>query len=140
MITIKQLKYALAVEKHLHFKKAADECAISQSALSNALNEMEKHLGFQVFERDNKKVLITPMGAQVLAKAKEIYLQVNDLSKMAESQKSPLSTQLSLGIIPTIAPFLLPKVLPALHQQYPDLQLSVIEDQSQMLVDKGLVG
>ena len=62
MISLKQLIYALAVEKHLHFRRAAESCSVSQSALSTSLNELEKHLGFQVFERDNKKVLVTPLG------------------------------------------------------------------------------
>ncbi|MFT6908369.1 MAG: LysR family hydrogen peroxide-inducible transcriptional activator, partial [Oleiphilaceae bacterium] len=79
MISLKQLRYALAVEKHLHFKKAAEECSVSQSALSSALSELEKQLGILVFERDNKKVLITPIGQAVLDKARTIKLEVDDL-------------------------------------------------------------
>ncbi len=135
MISLKQLTYALAVERTLHFKRAAEECAVSQSALSTALAEMEKQLGFQVFERDNKKVLVTSLGKQVLDKAKQIVLQVEDLHRMADAHKQPLSTPLSIGIIPTISPFLLPVVLPALQQHYPALQLSVSEEQSLVLVD-----
>ena len=81
MISLKQIRYALAVEKHLHFNKAAEECAISQSALSTAIQEMEKQLGFQVFERDNKKVLVTPLGKDLLDKARLVYLQINDISE-----------------------------------------------------------
>lgn len=142
MISIKQIRYALAVEEHLHFKKAADACAISQSALSNAIHEMEKQLGVQIFERDNKKVLVTPYGENVLKEAREIFLRVTDLSKLGDRLSSPLSSELSIGIIPTIAPFLLPKVLPRIQQEYPNLQLSVVEDQSHELVDqvqKGLL-
>ena len=80
MISLKQITYALAVERSLHFRKAAEACAISQSALSTALAEMEKQLGFQVFERDNKKVLVTPLGREVLDKARSIQLQMEDLS------------------------------------------------------------
>ena len=116
MISLKQLTYALAVERTLHFKKAAEECAISQSALSTALAEMEKQLGFQVFERDNKKVLVTALGREVLEKAKSIKLQMDDLQRLADANKNPLSTPMSIGIIPTIGPFLLPIILPALRE------------------------
>ncbi|MCW8996971.1 MAG: LysR substrate-binding domain-containing protein [Psychromonas sp.] len=136
MISIKQIRYALAIEEYLHFKNAADACAVSQSALSTAITDMERKLGFQVFERDNKKVLITPLGRQLLDKARVISLQINDISKLVESSKSPLSTPISIGIIPTIAPFLLPLVLPELHAQYPELELKIVEDQSHVLVSE----
>ncbi len=136
MISLKQLRYALAVEKHLHFKKAADECAVSQSALSTALSELEKQLGIQIFERDNKKVLVTPIGQAVLDKAHSIKMEVDDLYQLARSHNEPLSYPMTLGIIPTIGPYLLPKVLPHLRQKYPNFQLRIIEDQSHVLVDK----
>ena len=135
MITLKQLNYALAVEKHLHFKHAAESCSVSQSALSTAVNELEKQLGFQIFERDNKKVLVTPIGKQVLDKAQGIKLQMDDLYKLADAQRSELSYPMSIGIIPTIAPYLLPIVLPALSKQYPQLELRIVEEQSHILVD-----
>lgn len=135
MISIKQIHYALAVEKTLHFKRAAEACSVSQSALSTALNELEKQLGFQIFERDNKKVLVTPLGAQFLEKAQLIKLQVDDLYQLAQAQREPLSSPMTIGVIPTIGPYLLPKVLPALRQSYPNLQLSLVEDQSHVLVD-----
>ncbi len=136
MISLKQLSYALAVEKHLHFKRAAEACSVSQSALSTALNELEKQLGFQLFERDNKKVLVTPIGAQVLEKAQRMKLQLDDIYKLADAQRSELSYPLSIGIIPTIAPYLLPIVLPELTRQYPQLELKVVEEQSHVLIDK----
>lgn len=140
MISLKQIRYALAVEEFLHFKKAAESCAISQSALSTAITDMEKQLGFAVFERDNKKVLITPLGEQVLVYAKNIYVQMNDLMSLAGQMLKPLSGNLSMGIIPTIAPFMLPLMLPSIQQQYPQLDLSIEEDQSQVLVRKVLEG
>lgn len=135
MISIKQLSYALAVEKTLHFKKAAELSNISQSALSTSLNELEKQLGLQVFERDNKKVLITPIGKQVLEHARKILLQVEDLHHLADSQENPLSFPLTIGVIPTICPYLLPKILPVLNQRYPQCHLNIVEDQSHVLVD-----
>jgi LysR family hydrogen peroxide-inducible transcriptional activator len=136
MITIKQLTYALAVEQTLHFRKAAEACNISQSAFSTALSEMEKQLGFQVFERNNKQVLVTPLGREVLEKARSIKLQMDDLQRLADSHQAPLSTSLTIGIIPTIGPYLLPIVLPKLQQTYPDLQLRVTEEQSHVLVEQ----
>ncbi|MFT5722201.1 MAG: LysR family hydrogen peroxide-inducible transcriptional activator [Motiliproteus sp.] len=136
MISIKQLSYALAVEKTLHFKKAAELSNISQSALSTSLNELEKKLGLQIFERDNKKVLITAVGKQVLEHAHQILLQVEDLQHLADSQRNPLSFPLTIGIIPTICPYLLPKILPVLNLRYPKSQLTIVEDQSQVLVDR----
>ncbi len=135
MISLKQLNYALAVEKTLHFRKAADLCSVSQSALSTAITELEKQLGVQIFERDNKKVLVTPLGAQLLATAKGIKIQVDDLYQLAQAQKTALGYPMTLGVIPTIGPYLLPKVLPAVRDQYPDFQLRIIEDQSHVLVD-----
>ena len=136
MISLKQVHYALAVERHLHFRRAAEACNISQSALSTALSEMEKQLGFQIFERDNRKVLVTPLGRQVLDRARSIELQMEDLRKLADAQREPLSTPLSLGVIPTIGPYLLPRVLPALEDKYPQLQLNILEDQSAEVLDQ----
>lgn len=130
MITLKQIQHALAVAKTLHFKQAANECALSQSALSSSLSEMEKQLGYQVFERDTKKVLITPIGRRMLGKAREIKLLVEDVHRLVEQQRAPLGGRLAIGMIPTVGPYLLPIVLPALEADYPDLRLEVEEAQS----------
>ncbi len=135
MISFKQLSYALAAAETLHFKKASEKCNISQSALSTALNELEKQLGLKIFERNNKQVLITPAGKKILHQARQILLQVDELKHFVETHKKPLSFPLSIGIIPTIAPFLLPKLLPVLKQDYPKVQLNIEENQSQALVE-----
>jgi LysR family hydrogen peroxide-inducible transcriptional activator len=135
MISLKQIRYALAVENTLHFKKAAESCAVSQSALSTALSEMEKQLGFKVFERNNKQVLVTPLGRQVLDKARQIKLEADDLMKLGRSFSEPLSSPLSIGIIPTICPFLLPVVLPRVSTTYPQLQLHITEERSHVLLE-----
>ena len=136
MISLKQINYVQAVAKTLHFKKAAELCSVSQSALSTAVIEMEKQLGFQIFERDNKKVLITPMGAQCLEKFHAIKILIDEVEQLGQALKSPLSYPMSLGIIPTIGPYLLPSVLPAVRHQYPDFQLRIVEEQSHELVNK----
>ncbi len=135
MISLKQINYALAVDKTRHFKKAADMCFVSQSALSTAISELEKQLDIQIFERDNKKVLVTPLGEQFLQKAAQVKIDVDDLYHISQSHKGLLNYPFSFGVIPTIGPYLLPKVLPALRKQYPDSQLKIIEEQSHVLVD-----
>ncbi len=135
MITTKQIVYALAVAEHLHFKKASEACAVSQSALSTAINELEKQLQIQIFERDNKQVLVTPIGQQFLQRAAEIKVGLDDLYLLSQTQKAPLSHPMTIGVIPTIGPYLLPKVLPEVRQEYPDFQLKIVEDQSHRLVE-----
>lgn len=134
MISLKQLTYALAVRDTLHFKQAAERCHVSQSTLSSAINELETQLGPQLFERDNKKVLVTPLGEQILARATSILTDVQDLELLAKSKNQPLTRPMRLGVIPTIGPYLLPKVLPALRQQHPDFELTLVEEQSAELV------
>lgn len=135
MISLKQLTYALAIEKTLHFKKAAELCNVSQSALSTAINELEKQLGVMIFERNNKQVLVTSNGQQILNKAKSVKLEVDELLQISQVNKQPFSTSMTIGVIPTIGPYLLPKVLPEVRKQYPDFKLKIIEEQSHVLVD-----
>jgi len=97
MISLKQIRYALAVEKQLHFRKAAEDCSVSQSALSTALSEMERHLGFSVFERDNKKVLVTPIGQQFLDKARDVQVRVDDLMKLSQTRDAVLTYPRAVG-------------------------------------------
>ena len=126
----------MAVSKTLHFKKAAEACFVSPSTLSNAIKEMEKSLGFQVFERDNKKVFVTSLGIELLQKAQSIQLQVYDIQKLAENQAEPLGSLVSIGIIPTISPYLLPIILPPIKKNFPALTLKIEEGQSKIIVEK----
>tara|TARA_R110001583_G_scaffold12280_7_gene54650 strand:- start:9873 stop:10775 length:903 start_codon:yes stop_codon:yes gene_type:complete len=135
MISLKQLHYALAIEKTLHFKKAAEVCNVSQSALSTAINELEKQVGVTIFERNNKQVLVTNLGQLILDKAKRVKLELNELLQIAQTNKQPFFSPMTLGVIPTIGPYLLPKVLPEVRRQYPSFKLKIIEEQSHNLVD-----
>ena len=136
MISIKQLNYALAVAKRLHFKKAADDCFVSPSTLSNAITELENQIGFQIFERTNKKVIVTKLGLELLKKAETVQLHIEDIKNLGEKQKTPLSSPLTIGIIPTIGPYLLPLVLPKLKKYHPNLNLKILEGKSSSLVQK----
>ncbi|GHB56165.1 transcriptional regulator [Psychrosphaera saromensis] len=135
MISLKQLTYALAVEQTLHFKKASELCNVSQSALSTAITELEKQLDLQIFERNNKKVIITAEGLLVLNKAKQIKIEIDELYQLSQINKSALTSPMTMGLIPTIGPYLLPKVLPEVRQQYPNFKLSIVEEQSHNLID-----
>lgn len=135
MISLKQIHYALAVEKTRHFKKAADACHVSQSALSTAIMELEKQLGTTIFERNNKQVLVTSNGQLVLDKAKRVKLELDELVQISQSNKQPFISPMTIGVIPTIGPYLLPKVLPEVRRQQPDFKLKIIEEQSHILVD-----
>lgn len=140
MVSIKQLTYALAVEKTLHFKKAAELCNVSQSALSTAINELEKQLGTLIFERNNKQVLVTNNGKKILIKAQKIKLELEELMQISRANQQPFSSAMTIGVIPTIGPYLLPKVLPEVRKQYPAFKLKIIEEQSHVLVDKVRTG
>ena len=136
MISVKQINYALAVEKELHFKNAADKCYVSASTLSNAISEMEKQLGFEIFERNNKKVIVTKLGEEILNKYKNIKLQLEDIKKISENNSQPLSHPISIGVIPTISPFLMPLAIKSLSSKFPKLNLNISEGQSNELIDK----
>ena len=136
MLTLKQIDYALAVGKNLHFKKAADECYVSPSTLSNAITELETQLGVKIFERNNKKVIVTSLGHEILSKAKKIKLEVKNIHELAQHNVDGLSSSLSIGIIPTISPYFLPLVLPKLQKEFSNLQLKIEEGQSQILTNR----
>jgi len=126
--TIKQLRYFIALENHGHFGKAAEASFVSQSAFSTAIKELEKLLGSQLVDRTNKTVTITTIGKEVANQARQCIRSVEHLTEVASSGEGALVGRLNLGIIPTIAPFMLPKVMPALRETYPKLRLYLRED------------
>lgn len=134
MITFKQLQYALALQNTLHFKKAAALCSVTQSTLSSAISELESHLSTQLFERDNKSVHVTPIGHAILAKARKIHEDLQVLEQIPKQQGGYFAHPLSIGVIPTIGPYLLPKSLPIVRKKFPNAKLTLIEAQSEKLV------
>jgi LysR family hydrogen peroxide-inducible transcriptional activator len=136
MLTLKQIDYALAVGKNLHFKKAADECYVSPSTLSNAITELETQLEVKIFERSNKKVIVTSLGQEILEKAQQIRLEVQNIYELVQNKSNGLSHYISLGIIPTISPYFLPLILPKIQKEFPDLMLKIEEGQSGLLTQK----
>ena len=138
--TVKQLRYLIELEKHAHFGKAAEACFVSQSAFSVAIRELESTLGTQLFDRTNKSVTITAMGGEIVVQARLVVRDLESLMDMARISSEPLSGKLRLGVIPTISPFLLPKILPQLRVHFPQLQLFLQEDTTQRVYEKLMTG
>lgn len=134
--SVKQLKYLCAVAEHRHFSKAAKACFVTQSTLSAAIQELESQLGVVIFERNNKTVLITPLGERLLQQARKILGDVEDFVSLARANDEPLSGEIRLGVIPTIGPFLLPHILSGLRKEYRNLKLYLKEDLSAPLAQK----
>ena len=134
--TIKQLRYFVALEERQHFGKAASACFVSQSAFSVAIKDLESLLNVRLVDRTNKSVTITSIGREVATKARIALSQMEELVELAQGGQQPLTGKLKLGVIPTIAPFLLPALLPSLRKQYPGLELFLTEGQTQRIYEQ----
>ena len=134
--TIKQLRYLIALSETLSFTKAAEACFVGQSTLSAGLKELEDSLGVQLVERDKHSVSMTPIGRGVVERAQRLIVQADDLVDFVEGSAGSMVGVIKLGVIPTIAPFLLPSLLPKVREQYPNLQVVLREDLSANLMDK----
>jgi LysR family hydrogen peroxide-inducible transcriptional activator len=126
--SLRQLGYFMALAKELNFTRAAEACFVGQSTLSAGLKELEEGLGIRLVERDRQSVSITPAGLEVLERAKAILAASQDLVEYAGATGKPMTATIRLGVIPTIAPFLLPTVLPKIRQRFPDLKVTLRED------------
>ncbi|HET7817128.1 MAG TPA: LysR substrate-binding domain-containing protein [Sphingomicrobium sp.] len=133
--TLKQLQYLVALRQHGHFGKAAEASFVTQSTLSAGIRELENLLGLVLVERTRRVVRFTPLGARIAEKALRVLREAEELADMARAQGKPLHGELRLGVIPTIAPFLLPAMLPRLREQWPDLKLFLREETSQAACD-----
>jgi len=134
--TLKQLRYFLALCEEQHFGRAAARCFVSQSAFSNAIQELEAVLSTQLVDRTNRRVTITANGQDVATQARLVLRDVDSLVEIAQGDSDPLCGELRLGVIPTIAPFVLPSILPKIRKAFPELQLYLIEDQTQRIYDR----
>ena len=126
--TLKQLQYLTALHQHGHFGRAAEAVCVTQSTLSAGLRELETLLGTTLVERTQRVVRFTPLGDRIAAKAYAVLREADELASMAASSGRPLAGELRLGVIPTIAPFLLPRLLPELRDGFPELKLYLRED------------
>ncbi len=133
---MRQLQYFLAVIESKHFGHAAERCFVTQSTLSSGIQELEAMLGGALFERNKRKVLISPLGYMLEPKVRQLIEQANEIVESAKGEMGTLVGQLRLGVIPTIGPFLLPRVLPGLRKHFAKLKLLLIEEQSASLLDR----
>jgi LysR family hydrogen peroxide-inducible transcriptional activator len=134
--SVRQLESLVAVADHQNFRRAAESLSISQPALSAHVVAAERLLGIQVFERDRRSVLVTPAGEEVIARAREALTAIDSVSQTARRRGEPLVGPLRLGVIPTIAPYWLPPLLPAVRAKFPRLELILREDQTHHLLEQ----
>ena len=133
--TLKQLQYLVALHEHGHFGRAADSAFVSQSTLSAGLRDLETLLGVVLVERTKRAVRFTPLGNAVVAKAHRILCEAEELSELVQSSGQPLSGEVRMSVIPTIAPFLLPRMLPRLRRERPALKLFLREEPSAAAIE-----
>ncbi len=136
MVSLKQLKYFDAVARSGHFGKAAEHCAVTQPALSMQVQELERTLGIQLLERGRNGVMLTEGGKEIAQRAARVLADVRDIVDVARRQGNVLSGPLGLGVIPSVAPYILPQLLPMIRDTFPDLDLHIRETQTQTLVNE----
>lgn len=133
--SIRQLEYLVALADTLNFRRAAERSFVSQPALSAQIQKLEELLSVQLFERDSKRVLSTPVGLAVTEHARAVLARCDDLIARAESFEDPLAGSIRLGVIPTLAPYVLPRVLPRVRAKHPGLAVWIREDRTDALLD-----
>jgi len=133
-LSLRQLQYVLAIDETQSFSRAAECCHVSQPSLSAQVAQLEDSLGLRLFERDRRRVLRTAAGEMVIAHARRVLLASSDLLTAADACQDPWAGRWRLGVIPTISPYLLPQVAPALREAYPRLDIVWTEDKTEVLV------
>lgn len=132
--SIRQFEYLVALAETLNFRRAAERCYVSQPALSAQIQKLEDILGVKLFERDPRRVLVTPAGAEAAERARTVLAACDDFVRGVVHGGDPLSGRLRLGVIPTVAPYVLPRVLPAVRKRFPALELLIREDRTASLL------
>lgn len=136
MITLKQLRYLSALAEHRHFGRAAEACSVTQPALSMQIRDLERQLGVQMVERRPGDVVLTDIGLEVAGRSEQILAAARDLVDFARHRSGVLTGRLTLGVIPTLAPYVLPRMLSVLQRSYPELQIELRETQTRILLDE----
>ena len=135
-MNLRDFQYLLAVYKYKNFSKAAETCFVSQPTLSGQLKKMEQQLGVSLIERSTRQVIFTELGEQIVEKAREITLIVEQMKMLANESNDPLTGDFHLGLIPTVGPFLLPTIMPIFADQLPNLKFFLHELQTEQIIDK----
>lgn len=134
MPTLRQLRYLVAIAETLSFRRAAEICHVSQPTLSTQLGELEARLKVQLVERSRRRVVMTPLGAEIADRARRVLREVSDIAELAEKGRHILEGTLRLGVLPSLGPYLFPHVLPFLRQRYPGLTLYLREEGAETLM------
>lgn len=134
--SLRNLRYLVALAESTHFGRAAEACAVTQSTLSAGLKELESQLGVVLAERTKRRVMLTPLGLEVVERARRLLSAGGEMVDLARAAAEPLSGPLAFGVIPTVAPFLLPKVLAKVRKAHPKLRLHLVEDLTARLLDR----
>ena len=140
MISLRQLRYLEALAQHRHFGRAAQACAVTQPALSMQIRDLEQELGVELVERRAGAIALTEVGLEVARRGERVLAATRDLVDFAHHRGRVLSGRLTLGVIPSLAPYVLPKVLPVLQSRYPDLRIELRETQTKVLVEELMSG
>jgi LysR family hydrogen peroxide-inducible transcriptional activator len=138
--SLRQLRYLVALAETRHFGRAAAACFVTQSTLSAGLKELETQLGVTLVERTKRRVMVTPLGEDVVARAKRLLSEAGEIAELVRAAAEPLSGPLALGVIPTVAPFLLPRVLAKVRKAHPKLKLHLVEDLTARLLERLTAG
>lgn len=135
-MNLRELEYLVAVADERHFHRAAERCFVSQPTLSGQLKKLEEELGVLLVERTNRQVLMTEIGTLLADQARKILAEVRAMRDLAQTYQDPMAGQLHVGLIPTLAPYLLPRIIPAIQTEFPKLKLWLYEYQTAILLDK----
>src|SRR5689334_1499857 len=138
--SLRHLRYLVALSDTLHFGRAAEACFVTQSTLSAGLKELESQLGVTLVERTKRRVMMTPLGTEMVARARRLLSAAGEIADLARAASEPLAGPLNLGVIPTVAPFLLPKVLAKVRKTHPKLKLHLVEDLTARLLERLVAG
>jgi len=135
-MNLRDLEYLVAVDEERHFHKAAERCFVSQPTLSGQLKKLEQELGVMLVERSRRQVVMTDVGTAVAQQARKLLAEVKAIKDIVQTFDDPMAGELHAGLIPTLAPYLLPKIMPAIRKQYPKLKLWLHEYQTAVLLEK----
>jgi LysR family transcriptional regulator, hydrogen peroxide-inducible genes activator len=130
-VNLRDLQYLVAIDEHRHFGRAADACFVSQPTLSTQLKRLELELGAPLIERNPRHVLLTEAGERIVERARVILAEADDIRSIARRSQDPEAGSLRLGLFPTLAPYLLPHVVPELHERFPRLELLLVEEKTE---------
>lgn len=135
-MNLRDLRYLVAVADHRHFGRAAEACFVSQPTLSTQIKKLERELGVELIERNPRQILLTDVGEQVVDRARRVLRETDNIRDIARRAEDPESGSLRVGLFPTLAPYLLPHVVPSLHQRFPNLELLLVEEKTGVIIDQ----